>query len=97
MILLQGSVQGGASGQPDRQPAAAQRAKPGSGASWATDFIESFESNVAFDVCYRTLYQAVQASLADNKPLRSALFWEWTFPGNVRGDRGVETNDTTFE
>lgn len=45
---------------------------------------------------HRKVYQAVQASLTANRPLRGALFWEWTFPGNARGNRGVETNDSTF-
>ena len=45
---------------------------------------------------YRAAYQAVQQSLAANRTLRSALFWEWTFPDKMRGDRGVQSNDSTF-
>lgn len=44
----------------------------------------------------RAVYQQVRASLDAQMPLRGALFWEWTFPGEMRGDRGVESNDTTF-
>ncbi len=47
-------------------------------------------------LAHRAAYQQVQASLAAGRQLRSALFWEWTFPQNSRGDRGVLSNDTTF-
>lgn len=46
---------------------------------------------------HRAVFDDVQASLKDGRPLRGSMFWEWTVPGTARSDRGVKDSDTTFE
>ena len=62
------------------------------------DVVRSVDSvHDADSLCYRAVYDAVEASIDSGGPLRSALFWEWLFPGEARTERGVETNDTAFQ
>jgi hypothetical protein len=65
-----------------------------------SEILQAFCSPVRHDIqqpqC-RAVYSAVNASVATGGPLRSALFWEWLFPGEPRTERGVETNDTAFQ
>lgn len=44
----------------------------------------------------RTVYSAVNSSIASGGPLRGSLFWEWNPISQPRDDRGVEIGDTAF-
>lgn len=48
------------------------------------------------DPIYRTVYGAVNDSIAADRPLRGALFWEWNPDGQSRGDRAIEIGDTAW-
>jgi hypothetical protein len=45
----------------------------------------------------RTVYSAVAASLAADRPLRGALFWEWEPDAGSRGERAIAIGDTAWE
>ena len=42
------------------------------------------------------MYGAVNASIANDRPLRGALFWEWNPDGQSRGNRAIEIGDTAW-
>jgi hypothetical protein len=52
--------------------------------------------NVLHDM-NRTAYRAVADSLAADRPLRGALFWEWKPDAGSRGERAIAIGDTAWE
>lgn len=38
----------------------------------------------------------MNASIANDRPLRGALFWEWNPDGQSRGDRAIQIGDTAW-
>ena len=45
----------------------------------------------------RTVYDAVAESLAGDRPLRGAMFWEWNPDGEPRGNRAIQIGDTAWK
>ena len=44
----------------------------------------------------RAAYDAAQASLSTDGPLKGVLFWEWVADGQTPSTRGVKPRDSTW-